>query len=75
MARGIDFDYAARIFDNEYIEWQDERYDYGEPRFIVLGKIDNQIHTVVYTWRGGRRRIISARKANQRERDVFYNQA
>ena len=69
--RGFDFDFAARIFDHAYIEWEDTRQNYGEPRFITLGSIDDEIFVVVYTWRGGRRRIISARRANRKERDVY----
>jgi hypothetical protein len=69
---GVDFAYAARIFHHTHIEWEDNRYDYGERRFIVLGRIDDRIYVVVYTWRNGLRRIISARRANSRERDVFH---
>ena len=72
--RGFDFEFAARIFDGTYVEWADTRRNYGEPRFIVLGPIDDEAFVVVYTWRDGRRRIISARRASRRERDV-YNQA
>ena len=69
--RGFDFDFAARIFDGAFVEWEDKRKDYGEPRLIVLGSIDDEVFVVVYTWRGNLRRIISARRANRRERDVY----
>ena len=39
----------------------------GEMRFIARGYIDGRLYTVVYTWRGYNRRIISLRKANPRE--------
>lgn len=72
--RGIDFEFASRIFDGDYIEQQDRRYEYGERRFIAIGRIGDSVFVVVYACRAGRRRIISARRANRRERDV-YNKA
>lgn len=47
--------------------WRDTRRDYGERRFLALGKLDERVHVLVYTPRGGSLRIISLRKANQRE--------
>ena len=44
---------------------QDSRRD--EPRFIATGFIGNRLHVAAYTRRGDKRRIISLRKANQRE--------
>jgi len=65
---GFDFDFATRAFGDRlrHIE-QDRRKDYGEDRFTLLGKIDERVHVVVYTPRGLAIRIISARKANNRE--------
>ena len=36
--RGFDFDYAARIFEGEFIEWEDCRREYGEQRFVTVGQ-------------------------------------
>ncbi|MFP4004506.1 MAG: BrnT family toxin [Alphaproteobacteria bacterium] len=72
--RGFDFDFASRIFEGPIIEFEDNRRDYGEERFIAIGRVDDIYLTVVYTWREHRRRIISARKASRKERDV-YDQA
>ena len=69
--RGLDFDLAARIFQNEVFEEEDQRRDYGELRFRATGKVGELYITVVYTWRGDRRRIISARQAHRRERDGY----
>ena len=46
---------------------EDTRRDYGERRKQAIGLIDGRHHFVVYTDRNGRRRIISFRKANDRE--------
>jgi len=68
---GIDFEFATRIFDNVYIEYEDHRWDYGEKRYIVVGQIGGTLFVVVHTWRNNRRRIISARRANRRERNAY----
>jgi uncharacterized protein len=69
--RGIDFDFAARVFDGDFIEYEDERHDYGERRYVAIGPIEGTVFAVVYTWRNDRRRIISARRASRRERDAY----
>ncbi len=47
------------------------RYDYGEPRFVLLGMVQERLLSLVYTPRGSVFRIISARKANARERKRY----
>ena len=65
---GVDFADAETVFyDESAVTIQGDFV--GERRFITLG-IDAlaRILVVVYTWRGDRIRIISARKATPRER-------
>lgn len=69
-ARGFDFAHAAGIFDGPVLEIDDTRSDYGERRVQAIGKTGADILFVVYTWRGDVRRIISARLANRKERDI-----
>lgn len=69
-ARGFDFVFAARIFDDDFFEIEDARRDYGERRMIATGRIAGRIYSVVYTWRGDARRIISAREASRKERNA-----
>ena len=69
--RGFDFAFAARVFDQDVLEHEDTRRDYGEPRLVALGDIDGEVFVVVYTWRGTSRRLISARRANRRERHAY----
>jgi uncharacterized DUF497 family protein len=61
--RAIGFDLAARIFDGDRAEHVDQRFTYGEIRIKALGEVDGLILHVVYTRRGERYRIISARRA------------
>ena len=69
---GVDFVAAARVFDGPILEVEDRRRDYGEMRFLALGEVAGQVIHVVYTWRGRRRRIISARRASRDERQRYY---
>ena len=66
--RGFDFAYAAQaFFDPHRLIRADLRRSYGEERFQLTGRIDSRIFVVVYTPRANATRIISARKANNRE--------
>lgn len=70
----IPFDFAARVFDDEYhITWLDTRFDYEEDRFITLGLIDSRLFVVAHTQRGEKTRLISARKADRKENKVYDN--
>lgn len=71
LDRGFGFDYAAQIFAGSVIEEQDRRRDYGESRTVATGEFAGDIFVVVYTSRGDRRRVISARRAKRRERDAY----
>lgn len=68
--RGLPLPLADFLFDGPFVEEEDARKDYGEPRFIATGPIavlEHRIFVVVYTWRSHKRRIVSFRKANDRE--------
>lgn len=67
---GFALEVAPLIFDGPYIEEEDRRRDYGETRFVATGPIaefGGRVCVVVYSWRGSTRRIVSFRKANDRE--------
>lgn len=69
---GIDFVLAAKIFRNPTLEQVDDRADYGEERIIAIGQWDDEALIVIYTWRGPRRRIISAWKAGTNDKEAYY---
>ena len=72
---GVSFAQAALAFGDPFaVEWIDLRDDYGEERIILLGMSGGQILTVVYTERGERIRIISARGATRNEQDLYYRE-
>lgn len=53
----------------------DDSEDYGEDRFILIGRTTDGVLTVVYTERNSRIRIISAREANDYERRNYRRAA
>ena len=58
------------------IELLDDRENYGEERFVIIGMAKGHVLLfVAYTERDGRIRIISARKTTQHEQDNYYRQA
>jgi hypothetical protein len=66
---GVPFEYAARVFlDPQRLDAVDERRDYGEERRLTIGRIEGRLYVIAYTPRSGIIRLISARKANERER-------
>lgn len=67
MERGLDFARATEVFDGLTITLPDQRQDYGESRLITMGWLDERLVVLVWTQRGLARRIISMRKANERE--------
>ena len=67
-ARGLDMADAAEVWDGPHLTFEDDRKAYGEPRFITLGRMaDRRLVFVAWTPRGHACRIISMRKANDRE--------
>jgi uncharacterized protein len=64
---GISLAAAAHLDWDSLVEFLDERFEYGENRFIGYGPIDGRLYCVVYTETDAGVRVISLRKANKRE--------
>lgn len=67
LERGLDFACAADVFAGHHFTAEDLREGYSEQRFITVGTVEGRMVVVVWTPRGDARRIISMRKANERE--------
>lgn len=67
IARGLDFARSHDLFLGRHLTRRDDRIDYGEDRYVTAGHLDGHIVLIVWTPRGNSRRIISMRKANERE--------
>jgi uncharacterized DUF497 family protein len=73
---GVSFLTAAAIFSNERLERIDDREDYGELRWIALGRAGIEVYRVVFTWRDKNLiRLISAQKAGKDEQEIYYREA
>ena len=75
-AHGVSFDLATTVFKDPFaVERQDDREDYGEQRFVIIGMAEGHVVLfVAYTEREERIRIISARRATQYEQDDYFRQ-
>jgi uncharacterized protein len=71
LERGLDFARAVEVFDGIHFTGQDKRMEYQEDRFITVGWLDANMVVMVWTPRGEVRRIISIRKANDREKTLY----
>lgn len=70
LKHGVDFVEAQVLWqDDDRIEVPARALD--EPRFVIVGKIDTKTWAAVVTYRGGKVRIISVRRARQREVDLY----
>ena len=68
LLRGLDFT-LVRDFDLSAAQIDpDDRRDYGEARFKATGMIGGRLFVLIFTPRGERLRLISLRKANDREK-------
>jgi uncharacterized protein len=72
---GVDFVLVADMDWENAIRIKDERRLYGEDRYSATGYIGDRLYVCVYTERGLNRRIISLRKANQREKLLYDDEA
>ena len=72
---GLSFELAPLVFGRLYVSREDDRKDYGETRYCAMGTLwpDGRIVIVAYTKRGTKIRIISMRKANQKEQNIFID--
>jgi uncharacterized DUF497 family protein len=65
--RGLPFDLVEQFDWESAIFSEDTRFQYPETRLIALGLIGKRVHVVCFTGIAGGVRIISFRKANERE--------
>ncbi len=72
--RGFQFQDITNAFLDPYrCITPDTRHDYGEERYELLAKLDEILFVVIYTFREDAIRIISERKANERETKRYKN--
>jgi uncharacterized DUF497 family protein len=70
---GVGFPLARRVFADVYRLEVAEDGEYDEDRWITVGLVDSQELVVCYTMRGERIRLISARRAEEHERERYWH--
>lgn len=69
---GLDFADAEQVLAGPCVTFVDSRFDYGEVRLITLGLLAGRVVVIAHAPRGeDTTRIISMRKANQREQEIY----
>lgn len=69
---GYDFDDAPLVIEaKETVTFEDRRFDYGEQRFITLGLLRGEVVVVVTTETDDEIRVISMRKADKNEQQIY----
>jgi hypothetical protein len=72
VKHGVDFADAVGVFEDEWALTIKEESVEGEQRFATMGTdFLERVLVVVYTYRGGWIRLISARGATRQERRVY----
>ena len=69
--RGLSFADAEKVWDDLDLLIVPARTEKDEPRWAAIGKINGKVHTVIFTKRDGKTRIISARRARKEEREKY----
>jgi uncharacterized protein len=69
--RGLSFERVAEFDWNAALLVEDTRRDYGEKRVRVFGFLDGRLHIAVVTPRGEDLRVISLRRASQKEEKLY----
>ena len=65
--RGLDMRRAGEVFAGLHLTRLDDRFDYGETRYVTAGWLDSRLVVFVWTPRGSARRKISMRHCHERE--------
>ena len=68
----IDFVGIEEVFQGLTVTIIDDRFDYGEERFVTFGLLNSVVLVIVHTETTKKIRIISVRKAMKNEEIGYY---
>ncbi len=71
---GIDFVGIEELFEGETVTILDDRFDYGEQRFVTFGTLEGRVISVAHTETDDTIRVISVRKATRNEETSYYKE-
>jgi len=66
--RGLDFADVVLFEQDTMTTVEDIRFRYGEVRYVTTGMLHHRLCVLCWTLRNKRMRVISLRKANEREK-------
>jgi uncharacterized DUF497 family protein len=69
---GIDFADVYRVFELDRYLFPDDRFDYGEQRWVSLGLLFGEVVAVTHTETDDVIRYISVRKAEKDEQEIYF---
>ena len=70
---GVSFEEAKEAFRDPFAqELLDDRFDYGEDRFVLIATVRGRCLTVVYTEHDEVCRLVSARPSTKAEQDAYF---
>ena len=69
---GLDFVDVGEVFAGPTLTYEDDRFAYGEERFVTLGLLRSIVVSIVHTETPRRIHIISFRKATKHEQAIFF---
>lgn len=72
---GLDFADAEKVFNGPMALFEDQRNDYGEQRMIGIGQLESLVVLIVHVETDEQIRIISMRKADSDETDLYFKNA
>ena len=70
---GYDFEDAPQVIESDRtVTFEDRRFDYHEQRFITLGLLRGDVVVIATAETDENIRVISMRKAERNEHEIFY---
>jgi uncharacterized DUF497 family protein len=75
IKHGLDFADVEKVFAGPMMLFEDVRQDYGEQRMIGIGLLETLVVLIVHVESDESIRIISMRKAESNETDLYYRNA
>jgi len=71
---GLDFDDAQQVIESgQTVTFEDNRFEYDEPRFITLGMLGGVVVVIVTNESDTEIRVISMRKAEKNEQKIYFS--
>ena len=71
---GLDFEDGEKVFTGESVTVLDDRFDYGEGRFLTLGLLKGKLVAISHTEIDEVVRLISFRKASKNEEKIYFKE-